>query len=93
MIGFSNVNSPKIDITKKTSITIATTDWSNNSYSITDSHINTNSIVDIYYSQESKTVIASSSPSYSISGNTLTIRVSVVPTSNIVIDCIRIENV
>lgn len=73
-------------------ISIAPSAWSNKTYTISSDKITTNSIIDIYYSSASKSVMADTEPSYTVSAGKVVITVVTVPTSTVVIDCVKVVN-
>ena len=79
-------------IAVKSNISIATSNWSNKSYTISFDKIVDGSIVDVYYNQNSKEAIADAEPSYTVGVGYITITVKNVPTSTIVIDTIKVVN-
>lgn len=79
-------------ITVLNNISIAPSAWSNNSYTISSDKITTNSVLDIYYSSASKSIMSDAEPSYTISAGKVVISVVTVPTSTVTIDCVMVVN-
>ena len=79
-------------ITVLNNISIAPSAWSNKTYTISSDKITTNSIIDIYYASTSKSVMSDAEPSYTISAGKVVISVVTVPTSTVVIDCVKVVN-
>lgn len=73
-------------------ISIAPSAWSNKTYTITSDLIKEDSIIDIYYSSTSKSLMTDAEPSYIVSVGKIVISVVTVPTSTVVIDCVKVVN-
>ncbi len=73
-------------------ISIAPSAWSNKTYTISSNKITTSSIIDIYYASASKSIMSDAEPSYTISAGKVVISVVTVPTSTVVIDCVKVVN-
>lgn len=73
-------------------ISIPTSAWSTKTYTISSDKITANSIIDVYYSSTSKSIMSDAEPSYTVSAGKLVITVATVPTSTVVIDCIKVVN-
>ena len=79
-------------VTVINNISIAPSAWSNKTYTISSNKITTSSIIDIYYSSASKSIISDAEPNYTISAGKVVITVGTVPTSTVVIDCVKVVN-
>jgi len=79
-------------VTVLNNISIAPSAWSNKTYTISSDKITTNSIIDIYYASASKSIMSDAEPSYTISAGKVVISVVTVPTSTVVIDCVKVVN-
>ena len=79
-------------VTTINNLSIATTAWSNKTYTISSSLIKDGSIVDIYYNSASKALMADAEPTYTVSAGKIVITVVTVPTSTVVIDCVKVVN-
>lgn len=79
-------------VTVLKNISIAPSAWSNKTYTISSPTITTNSIIDIYYASASKSIMSDAEPSYTISSGKVVISVVTVPTSTVVIDCVKVVN-
>ena len=79
-------------VTTITNLSIATTSWSNKTYTISSALIKDGSIVDIYYNSASKSLMADAEPTYTVSAGKIVITVVTVPTSTVVIDCVKVVN-
>ena len=79
-------------VTVLKNISIAPSAWSNKTYTISSDKITTDSIIDIYYASASKSVMSDAEPSYTISAGKVVISVVTVPTSTVVIDCVKVVN-
>jgi hypothetical protein len=73
-------------------ISIEPSAWSNKTYTISSDKITANSIIDIYYSSASKSVMGDAEPSYTVSAGKVVITVVTVPTTTVVIDCVKVVN-
>ena len=74
------------------SISIAPSAWSNKTYTISSNKITANSIIDIYYASASRSIMSDAEPSYTVSAGKVVITVVTVPTSTVVIDCVKVVN-
>lgn len=79
-------------VTVLNNISIAPSAWSNKTYTISSDKITTNSIIDVYYSSASKSIMSDAEPSYTVSAGKVVITVVTVPTSTVVIDCVKVVN-
>lgn len=79
-------------VTVLSNISIGPSAWSNKTYTITSDKITANSIIDIYYASSSKTIMSDAEPSYTVSAGKVVITVVTVPTSTVVIDCVKVVN-
>ena len=79
-------------VTVLSNISIAPSAWSNKTYTISSNKITTNSVIDIYYSSPSKSIMGDAEPSYTVSAGKVVITVVTVPTSTVVIDCVKVVN-
>ena len=79
-------------VTVLNNISIAPSAWSNKTYTISSDKITTNSIIDIYYSSASKSIMNDAEPNYTISAGKVVITVVTVPTSTVAIDCVKVVN-
>jgi hypothetical protein len=79
-------------VTVLNNISIAPSAWSNKTYTISSNKITANSIIDIYYSSASKSIMSDAEPSYTVSAGKVVITVVTVPTSTVVIDCVKVVN-
>lgn len=75
-----------------TNLSIATTAWYNKTYTISSSLIKDGSIVDIYYNSASKALMSDAEPTYTVSAGKIVITVVTVPTSTVIIDCVKVVN-
>ena len=79
-------------VTVLNNISIAPSAWSNKTYTISSAKITANSIIDIYYASASKSIMSDAEPSYTVSAGKVVITVATVPTSTVVIDCVKVVN-
>ena len=79
-------------VTVLNNISIASSAWSNKTYTISSDKITANSIIDIYYASASKSIMSDAEPSYTVSAGKVVITVVTVPTSTVVIDCVKVVN-
>jgi hypothetical protein len=79
-------------VTVLSGISIAPSAWSNKTYIISSDKIKANSIIDIYYSSASKSIMVDAEPSYTVSAGKVVITVVTVPTTTVVIECVKVVN-
>lgn len=80
-------------ITVKEGVVIHVSEWVNNSYTIEWDKIKEGCIVDIYYSQDCKGIMADAEPSYATAEGKFVIIVKSVPEVEIIIESIKVVNV
>lgn len=73
-------------------VSIGVGSWSNKTYTIMSELIKENSIVDLYYSSDSKGIIADAEPSYMVAIGRIVITVNTVPAGTVTIDSIKVVN-
>ena len=73
-------------------VSIGVGSWSNKTYTITSELIKENSIVDLYYSPDSKGIIADAEPSYAVEVGRIVITVNMVPAGTVTINSIKVVN-
>ena len=79
-------------VTVINNVNIAPSAWVNKTFTIFSDKITATSIIDIYYSLASKSIMSDAEPNYTVSAGKLVITVATVPTSTVVIDCVKVVN-